>query len=71
MKKVNAWWFSSGKKLPHGDNRIIKIGRTHKVKGKIIPCLNGLHASKRIIDALIYSTGSIIWKVELKYESEP
>jgi hypothetical protein len=65
MNTIKGWWFSEGYKLPHEDNRIIKIGKTHKIKGKIIPCTNGLHASERIIDALGYAPGPIIWKVEL------
>ncbi len=65
MKTVKGWWFSEGYKLPYGDGRIIKLGKTHKIKGEIIPCENGLHASKRIIDALDYAPGSIIWNVEL------
>jgi hypothetical protein len=65
MKTVKGWWFSEGYRLPYEDNRIIKIGKTHKIKGEIIPCENGLHASERIIDALDYAPGSIIWKVEL------
>ena len=62
---VKAWWFSEEHKLPHGDGRIIKLGKTHKVKGEIIACANGLHASKKIIDALNYAPGPIIWGVEL------
>ena len=65
MNAVNGWWFSEGYKLPYGDGRIIKLGETHKIKGEIIPCKTGLHASERIIDALIYAPGAIIWKVEL------
>jgi len=63
--KIEAWWFSSGKKLPYGDGRIIKIGRTHKVKGNIELCKNGLHASRKLLDALGHAGGSVIWRVEL------
>ncbi len=62
---MKAWWFSNGKTLPHGDNRRVKIGRTHKVKGEIIPCENGLHASVRPGDALSYAPGNIIWRVDI------
>ena len=65
MKTVTGWWFAvEHKKLCNGDNRKIVIGRTHKVKGKIIPCERGLHLSKRILDALRYAPGPIIYKVE-------
>lgn len=61
---VTAWWFSEGRTLPHGDGRQVALGKTHKIKGEIIPCENGLHASVRAIDALSHSPGNIVWKVE-------
>jgi hypothetical protein len=65
MKKITGWWFApEDKKLGNGDGRKIRLGTTHKVKGAIIPCARGLHLSKRIIDALIYASGPIIYKVE-------
>ena len=63
MKSVKGWWFVNGDCLPHGDNRKIKLNKTHTVKGEIIPCENGLHLSKKIIDALDYAKGSIIYRV--------
>jgi len=64
MKQVKGWWFGTAdKKLLNGDNRKIVIGRTHKIKGDIIPCQHGLHLSKRIIDALNYAPGSVIYRV--------
>ena len=65
MKTMDAWWFSAAKTLPHGDGRRIKLGQTHKIKGEIIPCENGLHASVKPLDALSYSPGPIIWRVRL------
>jgi len=63
---MKAWYFSKKeKKLAHGDNRQIQKGRTHKVKGQIEPCRRGLHASKRLIDALSYAPGPYIWRVEM------
>jgi hypothetical protein len=65
MKKVKGWYFSAeNKKLGYDDGRQIRLGRTHKVKGEIIPCRHGLHLSKNIIDALQYAAGPIVWKVE-------
>ena len=64
MKQVKGWWFgSTTKKLPHGDGRKIVIGKTHEVKGEIIPCEHGLHLSKRMIDALQYAPGPVIYRV--------
>ena len=43
------------RKLNYDDNRVIRIGRTHKVKPPIKLCERGLHASKRPIDVLKYA----------------
>jgi len=64
-RTISGWWFSAGKTLPHGDGRRIVLGRKHEVKGDILPCKNGLHASRRAIDALGYAPGPIVWKVQL------
>jgi len=72
MEKVKGWWFGpETKRLGYGDGRQIRIGRTHKVKGEIIPCKSGLHLSRCIIDALEYSPGPIIYKVEGSGEIHP
>ena len=65
MKTITGWWFApQNNKLGYEDNRNIKIGRTHKVRGKIVPCVNGLHLSKRVIDALKYAPGPVIYRVK-------
>jgi len=65
MKLVKGWWFApADNKLANGDGRIIKIGVTHKIKGEVVPCKNGLHLSKRPLDALNYAPGPIVYKVE-------
>ena len=61
-----GWHFCRNDKcLGFGDGRHIRTGRTLKVKPPIVFCKRGLHASKRIIDALHYSQGSIICRVKL------
>ena len=63
---MKYYYFSNkDKKLAYDDNREIKLGTTHKVKGEPILCEHGLHASKRIIDALDYAPDSVLWIVEL------
>ena len=63
---MKYYYFSNkDKKLAYDDNREIKIGTTHKIKGEPVLCNHGLHASKRIIDALSYAPDSILWIVEL------
>lgn len=61
-----GWHFCrNDKKLGFGDGRQIKTGRTLKVEPPIQLCVKGLHASKRIRDALSYSQGDVLCKVRL------
>jgi len=62
---MKAFYFSANRKLRYGDNRCIRIGRTHRVVGKPSPCVFGLHGCKRLIDALGYAPGNILYLVEL------
>ena len=64
MKSVMGWWFCVNNKLPHGDDRKVEIGKTHIIKGEIIPCRNGLHLSTKIMDALSYAKGNIVYRVK-------
>ena len=66
---MKAWYFSSeDRRLRHGDGREIRLGETHEVSGEIEMCKNGLHASKKAIDALYYAPGPIVYRVELSGE---
>lgn len=63
---MKAYYFSAAdKRLRYGDNRLIKTGITHKVNGDLKLCHHGLHASRRIIDAVGYALSAHLWKVEL------
>jgi hypothetical protein len=63
------WHFSGvDKKLRYNDERVIKVGKTLKVKGPVELCERGLHASKRLIDALKFAPGPYVWFVELSGE---
>jgi len=63
---MKAWHFTgTSKRLGYGDGRLIEIGRTLKVQGDLRMCHNGLHASKRLIDALEYAPGPYVWRVEI------
>ncbi len=63
---MKAFYFSNeAKTLRYGDNRKIRTGITHKVKGKPVLCKNGFHASIKPLDALKYAPGSYLWFVEL------
>ena len=61
-----GWHFSTKEEtLNYGDGRKIEIGVTHDVEQPIALCERGLHASERILDALKYAPGHILWKVQL------
>lgn len=61
--KIDAWWFASGDRLPHGDDRPIVIGGTHSLDGNIILCQNALHASRDPFQALEYAPGPYLYRV--------
>ena len=64
---MSDYWYFAAKdcKLRYGDDRIAKVGETHAVEGEIRLCENGLHASKRAIDALRLGGGPVVFKVKL------
>jgi len=64
-----AWYFAQkSEELQYGDNRKIVLGETHKVDGPLELCKKGLHASERLLDALKYAPGNILFKVRLEGE---
>ena len=63
-KTIKAWWFG-GDVLGHGDGREVTPGTVHTAEGAISACANGLHGSRRVLDALAYSHGTQVWRVEL------
>ncbi len=63
---MKAWHFlAKDKKLGYGDNRLIRKNHVYKCKGELSLCNNGMHGSRRIVDALRYASGPIICKVDL------
>jgi hypothetical protein len=69
-KGVLAWWFCAPDadgvvRLPHGDGREVRVGKTLRVEGKIIPCVRGLHASVRALGALRYAPGAMVCRVRM------
>ncbi len=67
MKPIKAWHFvANDYRLGYEDNRIVRAGKTYKLKsGKPDLCRNGMHGSKRILDALGFARGAIICRVEI------
>jgi hypothetical protein len=47
------------------------VGQTRKMRGAIIPCRNGYHASPTAFDALQYSPGPVLCLVELSGDVTP
>ncbi len=63
---LKAWHFATTDRcLGYGDYRPIVIGETLKVDGEIELCKRGLHGSVRIIDALQYARGPVLYRVKL------
>jgi len=60
-----GWWFAASDVLPNGDGRKVVIGETLTIDGDPRCCAKGLHASTRIIDALQYAPGPLIYRVRL------
>lgn len=57
-----GWYFArEDEKLGYGDGRKVAVGVTHTVDGPARLCINGLHASERVIDALQYAKSSILY----------
>ncbi len=63
---MKAWYFApKNNRLRYGDDRLIRVGITHRVGVEPETCERGLHASLRVIDALQYAETSILYRVEL------
>ena len=66
---MKAWYFSDvNRQLRYGDNRPIACGITHTVDCEPIMCVQGLHGSVNILDALKYAPGPYVWRVNLSGE---
>jgi len=63
---MKAWHFTGiDKKLQYNDNRTVILGKTITVDCEPKLCGVGLHGSTRIIDALQYAPGPVVWKVDI------
>ena len=63
---MKSFYFSNkDRKLGYGDGRRIVVGESHSVDGKPKACNHGLHASVKVIDALTYAPGSILYLVDV------
>ena len=65
MGEQYYYFASKDRCLGYGDNRLIKEGVTHTVEPPLDLCKRGLHASRRVIDALLHAPGPTICIVEM------
>ena len=62
-KRRLGYWFGGGK-LPNGDGRAVRAGRTLRIKPPMEICSRGLHYSKHPMDALSYANTNSLWLIE-------
>ena len=61
-----GWHFlPADRRLRWGSCEVVEAGRTYRAKGPLVLCENGMHASRRAIDALSYAPGPVVSRVEL------
>ena len=61
---MSTFYHFTGDTLRNGEP-IPPIGEWIEVSGEIVPCKNGLHASKHPFDSLTYAPGHMLHRVEL------
>ncbi len=67
--KVLGWhWLHNNGCLRYAPYSKVEVGQTLTAKGPLKLCENGMHASRRALDALQYAPGPIICRVELSGE---
>jgi len=65
---MKGWHFlKNDQRLRFGDNRLVEVGEIYSVPEDepLRLCSHGLHASRRIMDALLYAPGTILCRVNL------
>ena len=63
---VQGWHFTETDRLANGDGRPIILDEWLEWPAPklLVLCSSGLHLSERALDALVYATGPIAWRVE-------
>ena len=64
------WWhfLAEDRRLQFGSLEVVEAGKTYTAEGPLVMCKNGVHASRRAIDALQYAPGPIVCRVRLSGE---
>ncbi len=65
MTEITAWHFTNGETLRDG-RPIPRTGEWLTHDGPITPCESGLHASERLLDALVFAPGGTLHRVTLR-----
>ena len=65
---ILAWHFLPADGKTRYSQETVAVGGTLEATGKLILCTNGLHASRKILDALGYAPGLIVCRVEISGE---
>ncbi|OHC90158.1 MAG: hypothetical protein A2095_11275 [Sphingomonadales bacterium GWF1_63_6] len=61
-----GWHFlPADRRLRWGSREVVEAGQTYRAEGPLVMCRNGMHASRRALDALLYAPGPIVSRVEL------
>ena len=61
-------WIAEDRRLRYGARDVVEIGKTYTATGPLHLCANGMHASRRALDALQYAPGPIVCRVRLSGE---
>jgi hypothetical protein len=65
-KRIACWhWLAEDKRLRWGTKEKVRVGRTYTATGPLVMCENGMHGSRRLLDALQYAPGGVLCKVEI------
>ena len=63
---MKAWHFlPEDKKLRYGKRTLVTEGLELRVEPPLVMCKRGLHASKLLMDALVYAPGPVVCRVEV------
>lgn len=71
MKKdtMLGWhWLAEDRRLRFGTREVVEVSQTYTAEGPLVICKNGVHASRRALDALEYAPGPVICRVRLSGE---
>jgi hypothetical protein len=64
-----GWHFlNNDRRLGYGDGRLVEAGQTYSCEGKLVLCSNGMHGSRKLIDALQFAPGNVLCRIDLQGE---